>query len=158
MPFHGGGGGGGGGGGIDGPTLRVHLSATLPTVTGTTSVIVWQTTNWDTAGGYAAGTYTVQAGDAGVYWAHAQVWDNVAVGAQADTSILVNGTIVARGNQPTFTGNNGTDTFAVGDHLNLAEGDAVTIQIQVFGGSVAPRGGAGGERSYFSLARVASTP
>ena len=147
-------GGGGGGGGIDGPTMRVYLNANLGGITGGPTTVAWQFVQWDTDGAYSAGVYTVAT--AGVYWLAASVWDFGGSGPQADAVITHNATVVARGNQPTTTGI--TDTFLVSTHLSLAVGDTVEIQMDVHSGTVTPRGSTNGEWSYWSLARVGSTP
>ena len=148
--------GGGGGGGIDGPTFRAYLSSNAGAITSGPTTIVFDTVDFDSDGAYDAATGIYDVATAGVFLVTAKVADYGGAGAQADASITVNSVLVARGTLPTTTGIE--DTYVVTTHLNLAVGDAVLIEIQVFGGTVTPRGDSGGVRSYFSMARVGSTP
>ena len=152
-------------GGVDGPTFRAYLSANQAAIPASSAAtIVFDTADFDSATTYntVTGIYTVDT--SGVYLVTAKVADFSGVGTQADASIWVDplgvGSYVlrARGNLPTTTVI--YDTFYVTTHLALSATDLVRIEVEVFvgSGSVTPRGDAGGVRSYFSMARVGSTP
>ena len=165
-------GSGGGGGGIDGPSFHAYIEPSLSAYSGSgPHTVLFQNQEWSYPAGtpYSPSTGQYTAPESGVYLVTSTVAD-LGGSVQAELIIVIN---FNSGTEPPFAtnairGGNAANTTSmdvtyVTAHVNLTAGDTVEIQCEVFGGTMEPAGlkavssyTTGGQRSFFTVARVSS--